>query len=538
MKVHHSAPAAEVADKTSVTLLQANPAPSKSVHKLNAAISEKGPYELVSVADLTPSDRQEKYLYVQELRKGLCRPCVLCTYSIGGPVGNYLSVWPIPEHVTLEAALSENPKVISQIQSDVPVYHRRELRKKLIAKFGRISPKTNVATLREFYRAATGDQSASLTTAEEELNERLREALEMEDPDLIVNLRELNKGHSNKFAVFWEKMRIYLNETSAVHERRHGEITYMAKAISVRDLIAEVVKMCPGEPVPSEQWVRLQFCPKNPHAKTSSQYRSQFQIKMMVQKRQFRQTHVDAHYCAAMFRYMREFAIRFRDLAIFVSLDDKHRIKVGEPNYPVAAAERGRRVLVGQNETFEVGDHDFTKFSLIPSFSFIINIPESIEGSWYEGAVHVGYKDAVLQPSSALRHATEVNSIIVPKIGNKSILFVYTDGGPDHRLTFFSVQLSLIALFLNLNLDLLVVGRTAPHHSWRNPVERIMSVINLGLQCVGMMRKEGSTDFEKAIKNANNLKAVRAAVKEKYSNEVSACLLPPQQLVNSITSQG
>ena len=186
---------------------------------------------------------------------------------------------------------------------------------------------------------------------------------------------------------------------------------------------------------------------------------------MMVQKRQFRQTHVDAHYCAAMFSYMWEFAIRFRDLAIFVSLDDKHRIKVGEPNYPVAAAERGRRVLVGQNETFEVGDHDFTKFSLIPSVSFTINIPESIEGSWYEGAVHVGYKDAVLQPSSALRHATEVNSILVPKIGNKSILLVYTDGGPDHRLTFFSVQLSLIALFLNLNLDLLVVGRTDPHHS-------------------------------------------------------------------------
>ena len=108
---------------------------------------------------------------MQELRKGLCRPCVLCTYSIGGPVGNYLFVWPIPEHVTLEAALSENQKVISQIQSDVPVYHCRELRKKLIAKFGQISPKTNVATLREFYRAATGDQSASLTTTEEELDE-------------------------------------------------------------------------------------------------------------------------------------------------------------------------------------------------------------------------------------------------------------------------------------------------------------------------------------------------------------------------------
>ena len=117
----------------------------------------------------------------------------------------------------------------------------------------------------------------------------------------------------------------------------------------------------------------------------------------------------------------------------------------------------------------------------------MIKIPETVEGSWYEGEVHVGYKDAIFQPSSALRHATKVHSILTTKIGNKSILFAYTDGGPDHHLTFFSVQFSLVALFLNLDLDLLVVERTAPKYSWRNPVERIMSVINLGLQCVGMM---------------------------------------------------
>ena len=113
---------------------------------------------------------------MQELQKGLCRPCVLCTCSIGGPVGNYLFVWPLPEHVTLEASLSENQKVISQIRANVPIYHHLALRK-LISKFGRIPPKTNLATLREFYRVATGDQSASLTTAEEELDEILREAL-------------------------------------------------------------------------------------------------------------------------------------------------------------------------------------------------------------------------------------------------------------------------------------------------------------------------------------------------------------------------
>ena len=66
------------------------------------------------------------------------------------------------------------------------------------------------------------------------------------------------------------------------------------------------------------------------------------------------------------------------------------------------------------------------------------------------------------------------------------MLYLYTDGGLDHRLTYASVQLALIALFHNLNLDILVAGRTAPHNLWRNPVERMMSIVNLGLQCVGI----------------------------------------------------
>ena len=203
MKVHHDSPASP--DKTSIQLLQANQSPSSWLSKLNDDISHKNPHEHLFVAEYAPSDPREKYRYVQELQKGLCRPCVLCTCSIGGPVGNYLFIWPIPKHVTMEAALSENQKVISQIQADVPAYHHRALRKKLISKFGRLSHKTSLANLREFYRVATGDQTASLTTAEEEIDARLREALEMKDPDLILDLRGQNKGHSDKFAVFWEK---------------------------------------------------------------------------------------------------------------------------------------------------------------------------------------------------------------------------------------------------------------------------------------------------------------------------------------------
>lgn len=112
----------------------------------------------------------------------------------------------------------------------------------------------------------------------------------------------------------------------------------------------------------------------------------------------------------------------------------------------------------------------------------LIDIPETIEDSWYTGKVFVGLKESAFEPSSPLRHSTELYDLLVTRdLESRPILFIYCDGGPDHRLTYVSVQLSLIALFLQLDLDFLCACRTAPYHSWRNPIERIMSIINLGL---------------------------------------------------------
>ena len=194
----------------------------------------------------------------------------------------------------------------------------------------------------------------------------------------------------------------------------------------------------------------------------------------MVQARQFRKSHEDAHYEAALFRYQRELAVRNRSDAIYVCMDDKHHIKVGEPKYPVAATVRS-------NESFEVADHDFTKFGIIPSVSFILDIPEDVSESWYDGCVFIAMKDAVFETSSPHRHggpdhrltylSVQLSLIslflkldldlfeILKREANpllKPLLFIYSDGGPDHRLTYLSVQLSLVSLFLKLDLDFCV----------------------------------------------------------------------------------
>ena len=124
----------------------------------------------------------------------------------------------------------------------------------------------------------------------------------------------------------------------------------------------------------------------------------------MVQSRQLSHDHPDKHYAAAVFKYLKEFAVKFRQIASLVCQDDKHSMKVGEPGFPVAAVDRGKSVLVGKNAAFSVGDHDFTKVKLIPSVAFLIDIPERPDDKFFQGKVFVALKEAAFEPSSPLHH--------------------------------------------------------------------------------------------------------------------------------------
>lgn len=61
--------------------------------------------------------------------------------------------------------------------------------------------------------------------------------------------------------------------------------------------------------------------------------------------------------------------------------------------------------------------------------------------------MYVGLKENAFQPSSPIRHMTELNQILTSQKDDNPILLLYTDGGQDHRVTYISVQLSLISIF-------------------------------------------------------------------------------------------
>ena len=65
---------------------------------------------------------------------------------------------------------------------------------------------------------------------------------------------------------------------------------------------------------------------------------------------------------------------------------------------------------------------------------------------------------------------------------------MYTGRGPEHRTTFSSVKIKIIALQKFFNHHHILVAKTAPGHLYRNPVEKIHCILNLGLHRIGTMR--------------------------------------------------
>ena len=89
---------------------------------------------------------------------------------------------------------------------------------------------------------------------------------EQDEPDILLDLRVLNgKLSSTKYDQFWDEIQELFSEyETAVHERHHGNQSYLPFTISVRELVKRVKSHKPNIDVLSAEWVRLQFSPQNP----------------------------------------------------------------------------------------------------------------------------------------------------------------------------------------------------------------------------------------------------------------------------------
>ena len=136
-----------------------------------------------------------------------------------------------------------------------------------------------------------------LQTQEANVDVRLKEALDLEDPDIVYDLRVLNSGRPTQYDQFLNECKKYIDSTveTAVDERRHDEVeqndvvVHLSKAMSVQELHKRVNERLPeGTSIPSEQWLRLQFWLNRVSNKTAKYHTGKLKLKFMIQSMQFK----------------------------------------------------------------------------------------------------------------------------------------------------------------------------------------------------------------------------------------------------------
>lgn len=275
---------------------------------------------------------------------------------------------------------------------------------------------------------------------------------------------------------------------------------------------------------PSLEWIRLQFWPPNPYSSTALQYTSQFEPRFGVQAQQLRLSHPDSKYVSVLLKYLKSFTVKFCHLTTYASIDDKAILPLGEPGLPISTGVWGhnRSIVPLQRESTPVAlDHNFHVHGIVPSVSFFVSVPEFVSDSFYTGKAFVCCKGKVIQASDPFRHSSELASILRMNMSedrtvpDKPVLVIVSDGGPDHRISYVSVQVALIALMMELHLDMFICARTCAYQSWQNIAERIMSTLNLALMNVSLCRTQLPDGHEETVHSMTTLTDLRKLISEK-----------------------
>ena len=267
----------------------------------------------------------------------------------------------------------ENAKLVVHLRAKQKSFYSRASKriiKNVLRRIGVVKP----FKAEYIIKTLIGDASAPDNETSTAILARFNRYVQLGE-DIIQDLRE-NNGAVPKFDAFWDIVQKYIDDKTPVDDRRHcsssGDdvVVNMALATSLADIFRQCQQIAtssqPPVDVPSYCWFLHQFWPTTKTLNNMTHYTGRFQVKRMVQARLLRKENIDSHYANAIYSFIKERACDDARNTVMVSADAKCKVSVGEPGYPLAAVSRGKQVVVGKNETFKVGDHDFSKLSLIP----------------------------------------------------------------------------------------------------------------------------------------------------------------------------
>ena len=166
-------------------------------------------------------------------------------------------------------------------------------------------------------------------------------------------------------------------------------------------------------------------------------------------------------------------------------------------------------------------NHDFHNTNATASISLQCNIPDVILGSFFVGdddngscMIFLALRCSTFDPFEVFDHCAQLIDVMKRAKLNPTVLMLQTDGGIDHSLKRLATKLALIALYIELDLDHLVVLCCAPNGLARNKVERSMFILNLGLAHVALKRARMAAFAENIVSSCSSMQDIRDAAQK------------------------
>ena len=117
------------------------------------------------------------------------------------------------------------------------------------------------------------------------------------------------------------------------------------------------------------------------------------------------------------FKYARQIANRFNEHSTFISNNNKNKIKVRKPDYPISAVRRAKNIWVRNKYAGQLAGHNFSSMTIIPTVALMNGIPPNVDDSCYRGHPPVILKMTATETLKALTNAAELEDVLITTYG-------------------------------------------------------------------------------------------------------------------------
>lgn len=276
---------------------------------LDEALQNLSNYEAFNLLTIAPDDPVSRYRW-------------LIGISLNVPVKVYkikkksiAFIWKIDSNEDPSVIESKTLNLIGQIDSNIIVSHTRAMKRKATEMFKNNKHWTDT-DLTTLYNIITGGETNDKEESVATIKDKIEAGMDIEQ---IYNEEETESLNRNgKFDNFWKSVDSLIKDHTTPHERRHGSMSYISPLCpSIRALMEtakhKMEELYPGDAsnfVPSYEWFRRQFSPRNVYANVSTTFTGRFDAKRGLQQRLLRKFHIDHHYGAKQLCFFKEHASR------------------------------------------------------------------------------------------------------------------------------------------------------------------------------------------------------------------------------------